>query len=232
MNGGRAKPRAGAPEVDLQVFLRTVFGCSPEIASTIARKATERRYSVRAIILKQGDRANVVYLLVAGKAHALASGRDGQLVMLHEFLPGDFFGALVQAENAPEEADIVAIDALRASTFAALDFLSLSETYACVGHAVSRVLFRQMRNATLRMAERTTLSAPGRIYVELLRRARVGDGRTVSPAPVFAELAVRVSSTRETVSRTINALERRGIVRREGSVLVIVAPHRLEEMIL
>ena len=32
--------------------------------------------------------------------------------------------------------------------------------------------------------------------------------------------------------RAINALERRGIIRRDGDGLTVVAPHRLEEMIL
>jgi len=41
-----------------------------------------------------------------------------------------------------------------------------------------------------------------------------------------------VHSTRETVSRTINTLERRGIIHREDDALVIVAPHRLEEMVV
>lgn len=47
--------------------------------------------------------------------------------------------------------------------------------------------------------------------------------------PVMSELAVTVQSTRETVSRTVSQLERRGIVRRIDGGLEIVAPHRLEE---
>ena len=39
-------------------------------------------------------------------------------------------------------------------------------------------------------------------------------------------------TTRETVSRTISVLEQRGIIRRDGKTLFIVAPQRLEEMIV
>ena len=169
---------------------------------------------------------------MTGKAHALAYGFEGQVVLLHEFLPGDFFGAIASAEPEPEDANIVAAEELRAAVFLALDFLTLVETYGCVALAVTRTLLKQMRASAARMAERTTLSAAGRVHVELLRLARLGDGRTVRPAPVLASLAVRVQSTRETVSRTINALERRGIIRREENALVIMAPHRLEEMIV
>jgi DNA-binding MarR family transcriptional regulator len=49
--------------------------------------------------------------------------------------------------------------------------------------------------------------------------------------PVFAEMALALQTTRETVSRTINGLEKRGIVKRADNALAIVAPHRLEELI-
>ncbi len=68
------------------------------------------------------------------------------------------------------------------------------------------------------------------IHAELLRLARLGDGRTIRPPPVLAALATRVNSTRETVSRTINALERRGLIRRDAKQIVIVSPRALEEL--
>ncbi len=154
------------------------------------------------------------------------------MVLLREFLPGDFFGAIVMAEPAPEDADVVAVEAVRTAVFLALDFLNLIETYGCVGLVVSQALLRQLRTASAKMLERTTLSAAGRVHAELLRLARLGDGRAIRPAPVLSALAVRVQSTRETVSRTISDLQRRGIIRREGNALFIVAPQRLEDMIV
>lgn len=211
-------------------FLQRVFACSPEIAASIARHASDRRFPVRAIILKQGDHSGATFLVIAGRAHALTYGVDGQLVLMHEFLPGDFFGAI--AEPAPEDADVVAVEDVRAGVFLAMDFLALIETHGCVALTVSRMLLRRLRTTAARMVERTTLSAAGRVYVELLRLARLGDGRTVRPAPVSSLLAVRVNTSRETVYRTVNALERRGIISRETDAWVIVAPHRLEEMIV
>ena len=112
------------------------------------------------------------------------------------------------------------------------DFLTLIERYGCVGLAVSKMLVKQLRATATKMAERTTLSAAGRVHAELLRLAHLGDGRSIPPPPVLASFAARVQSTRETVSRTINALERRGIIRSERDAVLIAAPHRLEEMIV
>jgi CRP/FNR family transcriptional regulator, cyclic AMP receptor protein len=216
----------------LQEFLQDVFLCSPEVATRIAQRAIERRYPIKAIILKQGDRPEMTFLLIAGRAHALVYGPDGQVMLLHEFLPGDFFGALANANPEPSESDVVAIEELRTAVFRALDFLQLAEQYGCVGLTVSRMLLKQLRSTSARMAARTILSATGRVYAELLRLADLGDGRSLRPAPILANLAITVHTTRETVSRAINSLERRGIITRDGDELVIVAPHRLKELVV
>jgi DNA-binding GntR family transcriptional regulator len=70
------------------------------------------------------------------------------------------------------------------------------------------------------------------VHAELLRQAREATDLTIRPAPILSELAVRVGSTRETVSRAVNALERRGIIRREAGALVVVSPRLLEELVL
>ena len=215
-----------------QAFLQKTFDCSGDIAASIAGRAQGRAFPARAVILRQGESAGATFLLVDGRAHALLYAMEGQVVLLHEFLPGDLFGAIACERPEPEEAETLAVEDVRALAFLAADFVALIEMHGCVALAVSKMLLKRLRALSARMAERTTLSAAGRVHAELLRLARLGDGRTIAPAPVLAALAVRVHSTRETVSRTINALERRGIIRRADDALIIVAPHRLEEMVV
>jgi len=100
------------------------------------------------------------------------------------------------------------------------------------GASGTRLLTARLRQATARLYERAALSSVGRVHAELLRQARLGAGLAITPAPVLADLALIAATTRETASRAVNALERRGIIRRDGDALVVVAPHRLEEMIL
>ena len=213
-------------------FIQTAFGCTAEVGARIEARAADRRYAPRAVILRQGDPRHETVLMVEGQAHALVYGADGQTVLLQAYEPGDLFGAVAQPDPAGHEADVVAVQDVRAALFAALDFLALIESHASVGLAVSRQLLKQLRATAGRMVEQITVSAAGRVHAELLRLARLNDGARIDPVPVLSTLAVRIHTTRETVSRTLSALERRGIVRREGDALVIVAPHRLEGMIV
>lgn len=216
----------------LQEDIRAAIGCSAEVGAAIAVHAIARQYPARAVILRYGDRLSHAWLVMAGRAQALVYGLDGQMVLVHEYRTGDFFGALAATDAWPVDADVVAADPTRAASVPAADFVMLVDRHRSLSLLLVRSLLEQLRAASSRMVDRTTLSAPGRVYAELLRLARLGDGAAIRPAPVHAALAVRVQSTRETVSRAVSALERRGIVRREDDALVIVAPGRLEELVV
>lgn len=212
--------------------VRTTLGCSVQISAEILGLGRIRTYPAKAIVLRQGDRPGTMYLIVRGRCHALLCTADGQLVLLHEFGPGDLFGALGGLDPTAEDADVVAVEELRSFLLEAGIVVALAERHGCIGLALSRILLKRLRATATRMYERAALSATGRVCAELLRLARDGDGVTIRPAPVIAELAMRVGTTRETASRTVSALERRGIVRRDGQSLVVQAPQRLEAEIL
>jgi predicted transcriptional regulator len=80
-----------------------------------------------------------------------------------------------------------------------------------------------------RMAARTTLTAYGRVYAELLRLA--GPSNRIEPPPVLSALALSVHTTRETTSRAIAHLLRRGIVSRTDEALNILAPRLLADLV-
>jgi CRP-like cAMP-binding protein len=220
------------PEQDVREFIRETFGCSEEIAGYVFVRGSVRTYPQHSTIIREGEKAAAAYLLTDGRAHALLYSAEGQVVLLCEYRPGDLFGALGELDPAPEEAEIVAVEAARSFILKSRDLVDLAETYGAIGLALSRLLLRQLRRATSRIYERAAVSAVGRVNAEILRLARGSPGLAIRPAPVLSELAVRVSTTRETASRAVSALERRGIIRRDSGSLTVVAPQRLEELII
>lgn len=209
-----------------------IFACSAEIAEHILTRARPKSYPAHATMVRHDDRVTATFLLVEGRARAILYAIDGKLVLLQEFAAGDFFGALGELDPGLQGADVIAVEDVRALLINGPDLVTLAEVHGCIGLALSRLLLERLRRTTTRMFEQAALSAVGRVYAELLRQARQAQGLTIRPAPVLADLAVHVATTRETVSRAVNALVRRGIIRRSDDELVVVAPHRLEELIL
>jgi CRP-like cAMP-binding protein len=100
---------------------------------------------------------------------------------------------------------------------------------------IARDLAARLQEMTHRLVEAVTLSSPGRVCAELMRMARpVGIAPhtlIVRPVPPFIDMAVRINSSRETVSRTVSDLVRDGVLKRETGAIVIVKPARLKQKI-
>lgn len=218
------------PATNLLAFVRQTFSCSAETASSIVERAKHYQYRARTILLKQGEEPNHTCLLVHGLAHVIAYGPAGQVAVLHEFCPGDFFGAVNDPFPDTLNSEVIAVQNTELAVFAALEFLFLLERFPCVGLVLSKSLVKHLRQAARTIAQQTTLSATGRICAEVSLLSQ--KDQKISPPPVLSSLAIRLNTTRETVSRTISALERRGILRRTSTEWIVVSPRQLEELII
>lgn len=219
-------------DVAIEDFVCSVFVCPRDVAGHILMRGHLRAYPRHATIVRRGEALSATYLMIVGRARALLYTAEGQIVLLHEYRRGDLFGALGEQRAAEQDSDVLAVDDVRALAIEAAHLVLLAEQHGCIGLALSRLLTARLRQATARMYERAALSSVGRVHAELLRQAQHSEALTITPAPVLADLALIAATTRETASRAVNALERRGVIRRDGDALVVVAPRRLEEMIL
>lgn len=204
------------------------FGCGEPLARTIGALGRGGSMSAGQMLYPLPDREETS-LLIAGEAQEAAYGREGGMLVLHEFGPGEFYGSLVGLGEG--QAQVEALSDGRALHYQEEAVMRLMEAYSCVGVAVTRQLSRRLAAMRRRMVESTLLSATGRICAELSRLSRQSADGTIRPLPVWSELAQRVQSTRETVSRTVSQLERRGVLQRVDGGLAVAAPHRLEELI-
>lgn len=220
---------AGEPVVGL---ICGVFGCPPELAQKIRSRGRLRDFRPRSHLVKCGDPVSVLFVIAAGLAQAILYSPEGHPVLLHEYRTGDFFGAVAAATQASHEADVIASTDVSSFLLDGRELALLAEQHGCIGLALLRLMIGRLQRTEARMYEYAALSSVGRVHSELLREARQTPDYTIRPAPVHSDLALRVSTSRETVSRAVNALERRGIIRRTADSLIVVAPHRLEELIV
>lgn len=222
-------PAAREPIVKL---LSGVFGCPPELAQTIRSRGRLRDFPPRSNLVKSGDPISFLFVIAAGLAQAILYSSEGQPVLLHEYRTGDFFGAIGAPSQASHEADVLAATEVSSFLLDGRELALLAEQHGCIGLALLRLLIERLQRTEARIYEYAALSSVGRVHSELLREARRSPDLTIRPAPILSDLAVRVSTSRETVSRAVNALERRGIIRRTADAMIVVAPHRLEELVV
>jgi CRP-like cAMP-binding protein len=98
-----------------------------------------------------------------------------------------------------------------------------------------KMLADRVRTLNQRLGEYAFLTAKQRLCAELLRlsRPRMGNEkqRIVSPPPLQRELADRISTQREVVTRELATLSRKSIIEKTRGGLVLVEPDRLNAII-
>lgn len=213
--------------------LSAFFGNDEAVLSDARDACTEVHYKRGSTILSQQDTSKSVYCLLSGTAKALIYSEDGDEVWLDGFKPGELFGEIAMLSGAPRTADIVATAKVSVAVFHEEAFLKLMEKHGSIGITLSKILAKRVAQTSRRLFELNAMSAKGRVYSEILRMAedRCPNGNPmISDLPTFTTFAKRVNSTRETVSRTVNELERLNILERRGNQLIIVNVDALEEL--
>lgn len=207
--------------------IAAMFACDEAVAALLDKVMVPLALPHKTMIAHQGDPSDQCWLLIDGVVHVQLLGLDGQRVQLAYHGPGEFFGAYPMPTT--HRADIVAngdVHALRMPTVA---LAGLANAHAAIGAGLAWRLARQLDMSLDRMAARSTLSAPGRVHAELMRLA--GPDHRIVPPPKVTALALNANTSRETASRAISALERRGVISRSDRDMRIVAPRMLEDMI-
>lgn len=204
------------------------FGCTEAGARILADEMSSRSVTHRAILAIGGDRSAHLLLVVEGAVVAELFGVDGQQAQLARHGPGEIFGAY--PDESVFRANMAAVGQTRLLTIATSRLRALAGEHAEIANGIANLLARQLDLVLDRMAARIGLSATGRFYRALLQLAD-GDGH-IEPAPVVAALALSVHTTRETASRALATLVRRGIVLRQETGLRIVSRRMLEELIV
>ena len=207
--------------------VRAIFRCDDQTARRLNAALVHQHVTAKQAIAHQGDPSNHCWLVIDGAVRVHALGIDGQRQQLAQHGPGEMFGAY--PEPTVHRAEIIAQKEAHLLRGEARVLSALAAEHAQIGAAFAILLARQLDRALDRMVARTTFSATGRVYAQLLQLA--GDSLRIAPPPLVTALALSANTSRETASRALAALIRRGIVRRDDHELVIAAPRMLQELI-
>jgi len=170
-----------------------------------------------------------------GKANAVSYSVNGEETWIGEYVEGQFIGLRALLTNTITSFEIRALSKLKVLILSHDQMLKLLQEDRNLCEAVAIDLAERLNKSVNDIIDIHTLSVRGRICAELLRRAiPIGidpDRQIIRPSPVFVELARRLNSSRETVSRTVNELQNKGILAREPGALIIEDPDRLQDVV-
>ena len=237
-----AKDRNGQPgtvamQPDGRLLERVkIFQNIPEAErELLARQLNWIRYGAGEQIISHLDQSTDVFVVVSGAVRVVIYSLAGREVTFRNIEAGQYFGELAAIDGLPRSATIVAIDDSIISSMSAETFWQVLHNYPDAVTCLVKDLTESVRSLTERVFEFSALAVRNRIHAELLRLARghmiVENEAVITPAPTHTDIASRISTRREAVTRELNDLGRAGIVERRRGVLVICDVGKLTRMV-
>lgn len=208
---------------------------TPESLLALEQECRWRDYGPNHEVVAYHDTSNDVYFLTAGKARAVIYSASGKAVDLVHLEPGDMFGEIAAIDGRSRSASVETIVPSTVASLSAPSFRAFLLREPTVTMAVLRDVIGMVRRLTSRVYEFSTLTVEDRVHAELLRLAWSQEpgcsNVLLSPAPTLADIANRISTHREAVSRELSRLARLGILERRGADLWIGNVDRLAELV-
>jgi CRP-like cAMP-binding protein len=229
MDRTKTEPRETLTNIDLLNALE------PAELRAIERRCRWKRFARDEQIIDRETNSTDIYFVASGSVRIVDYSLTGREITFDDIVAGGHFGELAALDGAPRSASVVATMSTLTASLDAAAFREVLASHPPIALALLQRLARIIRQSTGRIMDLSSLGANNRIYSELLREARAGgmtgNRAVIRPIPVHADLAGRVSTTRETVARVLNDLARKRIVQRESGGLAILDVRRLSAMV-
>lgn len=191
----------------------------------VAQRLTFNGYAKDEELIGQHEPDDGVYFILSGSVRITVYSAAGKEVTFRDLGPGDMFGELAAIDGRPRSANAVAKTDARIGRLSAAQFRTLLQEFSAVNVATLTYLCGLVRDLSERVYQFSAHAVGNRIQAEILRLARrtkpEGNAIIISPAPTHAEIASRINTHREAVTREISRLARAGLIERSPGKLVV-----------
>lgn len=201
----------------------------------VAARCAGQRYQPQAQIVSHQEPSADVYFIISGSVRITFYSNTGKEITFRDMHAGAMFGELSAIDGAGRSAYVVALTEATVATMTRSAYLQTLEEHPDVAMATLRHLTKLVRALSDRVVEFSTLGVKNRIHAELLRLAiehgTEENEAVITPAPKHADIASRVSTHREAVTRELNKLSRKGLLARRSNTLLVKDVSALETLV-
>lgn len=180
----------------------------------------KRVIPAQTILIHAGDQSNDVYFIEQGRIRFTLLSTNGREPILSEVGEGRIFGELAAIDGHPRAAIASAQTDGIIWTLTKAQFLKALEENWESAHWALVHLAAMLRDMTERNFQLTTMTVRARLACELISEAK-GQPDARLNLPTHAEIAARIGTHREAVTRELGKFHKQGWLKRAGKHIVI-----------
>jgi len=195
----------------------------------LAERAVEKRFGPNEMLFWEGEPCAGIFLIVAGSVKIFRTSAGGREVMLSIETAPATVAELPLFDSGPYPASVRAVEPVTALFVNKHDFQQVCRQYPDVALKVLAVVGRRLRHL-VGLVEAMTFGSVTQRLARLLLEAAKGAGAESFELPLTQqELASRLGTVREVVSRNLARFRAEGLIRVEGRQVRIVSRAGLEQ---
>jgi CRP-like cAMP-binding protein len=183
------------------------------------------------VVIKQGSVSDDVFYIVEGVFRVMQFAPNNRDTILREIGPGSIFGELAAIDAQPRSVSVIARESGSLAVLSAAQFLDFLRNVPGAGLWMAQQLAARVRHLSERAFELATLPVSYRLQGALLRLGLeagiAGDQSLIVRLPTHADLAARIGTHREAVTRELGLLASEGVIAQSGRELRILSVSKL-----
>jgi len=201
----------------------------------LAERAIRKSFPKDSIIVQEAEEGDSLMVIVSGQVKVVLISEDGKEIILSMLKDGDFVGEMSLFDGEPRSASVIAMKDTTILIIQRNVFLKQIEENPRIARELLSEMSRRIRRADERIGSLILLDVYGRVANYLLDLARndgkkVEDGILIEKRPTQQDIASIIGVSRETVSRVLNDLNRRGLISMSGkSIVILGSPDMLDQ---
>ena len=180
-----------------------------------------RSFPKNSVLVQEGDKSDQFYILLAGKLKVFLADDDGKEIVVDMLSPKQYFGEMA-LDGESRSASVMTVEASKLAVVQREDFKRFLAENPDAALALIVTLIRRARNLTRTIGNLALLDVYGRVARLLIDNASDESGKLVVTEKMSQqEIAQRIGSSREMVSRILSDLKEGGYLSLDGGRIVI-----------
>ena len=182
---------------------------------------TVRMFPKNYVLVQEGDKSDQLYVVMSGRLKVFLADADGKELIIDTLGPRHFFGEMA-LDGEPRSASVITLEPSSLCVLQREQFKQFLTEKPEAALALIFALIKRARALTRTVGNLALLDVYGRVAHLLIESATEEDGRLVVTDRISqVDIAKKVGSSREMVSRILGDLKEGGYISTDNNRIVI-----------
>jgi CRP/FNR family transcriptional regulator len=200
---------------------------TPVQLKTIVTAGTLKKFFIGETIFSEGQDCAGMFVLLRGKIHLCKLGPNGQMTILSVVEPVIMINEVAVLDGGPNPISAIAAENCLTWQIGHLAFQDLLEKMPQIGLGLLKVLARRNRQMLSQYEDISFRNVVSRMAKLILDISRGGKQPIDRKKCSIEEMAQRISTVPEAISRSLNIIKSRALIEVSRTAIIVLRPQEL-----